>query len=79
MYACITLTLDETPDHSPSLPVIDRPADPADDVQIWFQDDEGNQIVLVGCRACLANQFAALARALGDPHQGARRRSGRRR
>ena len=70
MYACITLTLDETPDHSPPLPVIDLPADPAEDVQIWFQDSDGNQIVLVGCRACLVNQFAALAGALGAPAPG---------
>lgn len=70
MHACITLTLDETPDHSPPLPVIDLPADPAEDVQIWFQDSGGNQIVLVGCRACLANQFAALAGALGAPAPG---------
>jgi hypothetical protein len=46
------------------------PADPAEDVQIWFQDSDGNQIVLVGCRACLANQFAALAGALGAPAPG---------
>ena len=44
--------------------MIDLPADPDGDVRIWFQDSEGDQIVLVGCRACLANQFAALAAAL---------------
>lgn len=67
MHACITLSLDESPDHSPPLPVTDLPADPGEDVKIWFQDSDGDQIVLVGCRACLANQFAALARALGPP------------
>jgi hypothetical protein len=61
MHASITLTPDESPGHSPVLPVIDLPADPAPDVKIWFQDSEGDQIVLVGCRACLASQFAALA------------------
>ena len=70
MHASITLTLDEGPGHSPPLPVIDLPADPDGDVRIWFQDSEGDQIVLVGCRACLANQFAALARALGAPAPG---------
>jgi hypothetical protein len=70
MHACVTLTLDESPGHAPPLPVIDLPADPAEDVRIWFQDSEGDQIVLVGCRACLANQFAALARALGPPAPG---------
>jgi hypothetical protein len=67
MHACITLTLDEHPDHSPPLPVIDRPADPAADVRIWFRDSDGDQVVLAGCPACLASQFAALARALGAP------------
>jgi hypothetical protein len=65
MHACIILTLDEGPDHAPPLPVIDLPEDPAQDVRIWFLDSEGNQVVLTGCRACLANQFAGLAEALG--------------
>jgi hypothetical protein len=69
MHACITLTLDERPDHAPPLPVIDLPADPAEDVKIWFLDSEGNQIVLAGCRACLVHQFAALAKVLGDQGQ----------
>jgi len=47
--------------------VIDRPADPAGDVRIWFRDSDGDQVVLAGCPACLASQFAALARALGAP------------
>ena len=41
------------------------PADPDEDVQIWFEDSEGDQILMIGCRACLASQFAALAVALG--------------
>jgi hypothetical protein len=61
MHACVTLLLDDSVDHRPSIPVVDLPTDPADDVRIWFQDDEGNQIVLVGCRPCLAHQFATLA------------------
>jgi hypothetical protein len=65
MHACITLTIDERPDHSPPLPVIVLPADPDEDVQIWFEDSEGDQILMIGCRVCLASQFAALAVALG--------------